>query len=280
MNGGLRTSRVFAVVASLSVMGVLAACSEHVEAKDPCASNPNAKGCKKTSDAPASAASTYVQPTPNTPTPPTPPTADAGRDGAADAAAPTKPNVPPVSTACRDLARCCGQVKDTLERAACVALTVNQDSGKCANAMIAYQVFGGCGHSPLSLPDIFNSDKTPNQSKDCSYLERACADDPSQCDAAYQCDGVDVPGTETTPTDYCDTQPDPYCCRYPNDFDCGGSPPPSSSDPCDSAPDPYCCKYPNNFDCGGSDGCDSAPDPYCCRNPSDIDCNNPGYFDP
>ncbi|MBK6698073.1 MAG: hypothetical protein IPG50_38695 [Myxococcales bacterium] len=122
------------------------------------------------------------------------------------------------------------------------------------------------------LPDIFGPDKTPRADKSCEYLERACIQNPASCDAAYVCNGATV-GTASTPRDPCASASDPYCCRYPNGFDCGGSPPPAATDVCASASDPYCCRYPNGFDCGGSpDPCASAPDPECCRYPNSFDC--------
>jgi len=190
-------------------------------------------------------------------------------DGRSDAAAPPKPKLPPADRACQDLARCCSQVKNPIEKAACLGVVTATGSGVCANALIAYQVVGGCGHKGLSLPDIFNSNGSRNTSKDCTYLEHACLDDPSQCDAAYQCNGVSPGGTDTTTTDdQCANAADQYCCLYPNEFDCL-----ESSDPCANAPDPYCCKNPNSFDCSGSpDPCASAPDPYCCQYPNSFDC--------
>ena len=220
----------------------LVACSSADKPSDPCADNPNAKGCKKAATAaaqPATSASTYqTQPVP---TPPTP-AYDAGPD-----ARPHKPdggaaNVPPANTACLDLVRCCSRVQDTIERAACLAVGYNAGPSTCANAIIAYQVFGGCGHDPVSMPDIFNSDGSQNTTKDCSYLEQACIDDPTQCDAAYQCNGASL-GSDTSTTDECSNAPDPYCCRYPNDFDCSGS---SGVDACDNSSDPYCCRHPED----------------------------------
>lgn len=70
--------------------------------------------------------------------------------------------------------RCCQQVYDAIERAACTAIGATAGASTCANAMIAYQVFGGCAHQSSFLPDIFNSDGSYNDSRDCYYLEQAC----------------------------------------------------------------------------------------------------------
>jgi hypothetical protein len=221
----------------------LVACSSVDKPADPCADNPKAKGCKKTTTAdPATSASTYQ--TPPATSPPTPPAApqDAGPD-----ARPHKPdggsaNVPPANTACLDLVRCCARVQDTIERAACLAIGYNASASTCANSIIAYQVFGGCGHDPFSMPDIFNSDGSQNTSKDCTYLEQACVNDPTQCDAAYQCNGATL-GSDTSTSDECTYASDPYCCRYPDDYYCNGS---SGVDACDNSNDPYCCRHPDD----------------------------------
>lgn len=249
----LLSSHVLVVSLGLGFVGVIAACSDHVEKADVCAGNPKAKGCKQTSDAGASSATTYGQPDAGNGMPATPPTANDGGKKA-DGGGSKTPSVPPASTACLELTKCCAKVKDTVERAACAGIAINQDSGVCANAIVAYQVFGGCGHSPLSLPDIYNSDKTPSSSKNCDYLKRACANDPSRCDAALTCGGADVPGTATptsTSTDPCAGNADEWCCRYPDDEGCSGSP--GAIDACANVTqDRYCCEFPNDFDCGGS----------------------------
>jgi hypothetical protein len=267
-----------AVTTVISITTFLIACSDSVEKPDTCGSNPGKKGCKK-SDSTSSTANQMTGPAVAPPLPVAPPTVppDAGRPDAG--ASRPKPTVPPINAACIDLSRCCGQVRDTIEKASCVAIASQQQASLCANAMIAYQVFGGCGHSGSVIPDIFNPDRSLNSAKDCTYLKRACMQDPTACDAAYRCNGASPGGTNPGgSSDPCASAADQECCRYPNTFDCGGgmgSTPPV--DPCDSQPDPWCCKYPNTFECGGFDPCASAADPNCCRNPNSFDC---GGFDP
>jgi hypothetical protein len=204
----------------LGLATALVACAGDPTPVDPCDRNPKAKGCGGGSAAPATTASTYVSPViPNTP----PPSAfDAGPD-----ARPHKPDagsvVPPAAVACTDLLRCCANVKDTIERAACLGIGYNASPDTCANAIIAYQVFGGCGHDPVSLPDIFNSDGTENTSNDCTYLEQACQRDPSQCDAAYACDGTtysDPSGYEPPAEDPCGYWSSETKANGQNDYDC------------------------------------------------------------
>lgn len=264
------TQWMMGVVATAGLTTALVACADTVEAIDSCAKRPSAKGCK--SDKASSPETTYASTTPIANTPPPPPAVpDAGAPKPPDAAVVgPKPKVPPMSSACRDLSACCAKVKDTLEKAACTAIAVQQQGSLCANAVIAYQVFGGCGHSGFSLPDIFNADKSRNTSKDCTYLNNACIADASQCDAAYTCNGVSSGGTDTTPTDPCETAADPYCCYYPNDEYCFVGPP----DPCSNASDPWCCRNPNDSSCfmGPPDPCANAFDPFCCRNPNDSSC--------
>lgn len=252
----MKRSSVAVISFFLATTAALVACSS--EAIDPCTVNPKAKACQPSSTTPATTASTYT-----TASVPTPTVYDAGvihKPDAGDAG----PTVPEANVACQDLLRCCSYVRDTVERGACLAVGYKASANSCANAIIAYQAFGGCSHDSLSIPDIFNSDGSYNSSKDCTYLERACVNDPSQCDAAYQCDGVSV-GTKSdnsTSSDPCATATDPYCCRYPNDYECSDNPlgtdnsgssssssSTDTSDPCAGASDHYCCMYPNQPDC-------------------------------
>ena len=265
------TFSTLSLALALSALGAAAACSPSVSKEAPdCVATPKAKGCARPAAASDDAGVAAVLTSAPQPLPGADGGGDAGGDGAA--AAPHKPTVPPPNVACQDLTRCCAKVADTVERAACVGIAVSQSASTCANAIIAYQVFGGCSHAGSVLPDIFGPDKTPRADKSCEYLERACIQNPASCDAAYVCNGATI-GTASSPRDPCASASDPYCCRYPNGFDCGGSPPPAAADVCASAPDPYCCRYPNGFDCGGSpDPCASAPDPECCRYPNSFDC--------
>lgn len=211
-----RTSAaVMTAFLGLATAATLSACAADVPTpSDPCVKNPKGKGCA----APATSASTY-QTAPVTSVPP-PAAIDAGTD-----ARPHKPDaggplVPPANAACTDLLRCCGKVKDSLERAACMGIGYKASPDTCANAVIAYQVFGGCGHDPFSLPDIFNSDGTTNESKDCTYLEEACIRDATQCDAAYACDGTTYSGDSPTPTDPCGDWSATTKPNGQNDYDC------------------------------------------------------------
>ncbi|MFO0668560.1 MAG: hypothetical protein U0235_02885 [Polyangiaceae bacterium] len=252
-------------IVSFTVASAVVACAPDVPQPEP-------RATKTTTVAPppASSAETSLGALP----PPVVAVPDAGAPKA-DAAAPPKPNLPPANFACQDLTRCCAQVRNPIEKAGCLAI-VSQGAGVCANALIAFQVAGGCGRKGSSLLDIFNSDGSLNASKDCTYLERACLQDPTQCDAAYRCNGVTAGGRSTNPGDACSTAVDPYCCRYPSDIACM-----QPTDPCASAVDPYCCRYPNDFDCGGSpDPCATAADRYCCEWPSAVGCSGSTSSDP
>src|SRR5678810_781370 len=117
-----------------------------------CKAHPNAAACQK-GNAAAPAASTGASLLPAVDAAvPVPPVLrpDAGPDGSVVG---PKPPIPQPNVACRDLLACCNKVRDTIERAACVAVGYKAESSTCANAIIAYQVFGGCGHTSLGLPD-------------------------------------------------------------------------------------------------------------------------------
>ena len=173
------------IVAAVGLVSALVACSS-TDGKGPtdCSETPKAKGCTKVAP-PASTQETQASPVAQTPPPAIVPQSDAG----SDAARPHKPDggatvLPEANVACTDLLRCCSRVRDTIERAACYGIGYKSSASSCANAIIAYQVFGGCSHSPFEMPDIFNSDGTENQSKSCEYLL-------NQCNSGGDCSGYD-----------------------------------------------------------------------------------------
>ena len=177
------TFSTLSLALALSALGAAAACSPSVSKEAPdCVATPKAKGCARPAAASDDAGVAAVLTSAPQPLPGADGGGDAGGDGAA--AAPHKPTVPPPNVACQDLTRCCAKVADTVERAACVGIAVSQSASTCANAIIAYQVFGGCGHASFEMPDIFNSDGTENQSKSCEYLL-------NQCNSGGDCSGYD-----------------------------------------------------------------------------------------
>ncbi len=152
-----------AIAIFFSLTSALVACSSAEEPGDPCEKNPKAKGCKPAA-APASTETTYGSPVPNTlPAPPAPPAAvDAG---------PPKPDAAPVALpsniACTDLLRCCWNVQDGIERAACMAVGYKGSESMCVNGLITYTAFG-CGHAPVGTGtsycnDFSNSDRSNGQ---------------------------------------------------------------------------------------------------------------------
>lgn len=220
-----------ATVTTTAIFGLLTAlvaCSsaELPKEKD-CSETPKAKGCKQT--AAQTAAAPVETPLTTAPTPVGAPLGvDAGYDSGIRKPDGGVPGVPTADVACRDLLNCCGRVQDTIERAACFGIGYAASSGSCANAIIAYQVAGGCGHNPFDLPDIFNPDGTVNGEKDCYYLEQSCWNY-GDC-YGYENSGCNIQSTGTTPPagGYCsglDTTQDscgrsPYmCCEY-GDFYC------------------------------------------------------------
>jgi hypothetical protein len=219
------------VAGFVGLIGALVACgsSDGGDHAPDCAKHPTAKGCK--SAATSSTGTTMTQVPPAT----VPPPAVVPPDAGVDAARPRKPDggtpqIPQPDFACRDLLNCCGHVRDTIERAACYGVGYNASSSTCANAIIAYQVFGGCSHPEFELPDIFNSDGTTNDSKSCTYLEQVCYET-GDCAGYDQCNGVALPSSGGGPT--------------------GGSQCASSSDVPDSCgrSDYLCCLYNEAFYC-------------------------------
>lgn len=227
--------RVQLAVTSSIVVGLfsaLVACSgsEDVHARD-CSDTPNAKGCKKASSSSSAEPLATAAPTTTVAPPLTAPPRDAGTDAPKLKPDGGAPAIPRPDVACTDLLRCCARVQDTIERAACYGIGYNSSSGSCANAIIAYQVFGGCSHDPFELPDIFNPDGTVNEEKDCSYLTTTC--DEFGCSQSYQCDGTYVGGGGSGTTDYCEGlsnvddscgRNEYYCCQYGGDYYCGSDP--------------------------------------------------------
>lgn len=246
---------------------MLAACSPAIESAE---SDCKGSGCKKRASAPAAAtAPLEVAPgavaPPPLPTVPPPALPDAGA---------TKPPIPPPNYACPDLQVCCNQVQSMIERAGCLLIAQDQDPAACANATLAYQAYGGCAHSGSGMPDIFNPGGSINHSRNCAYLQQACAYDPSQCPASYQCAGAGLGGTGNG-YDRCANHPDPWCCRNPGNFMCyGGSPTPPPGD-CTYAVDRFCCENPTSPSCFMGPpppppppfDCTYAADPYCCEFP-------------
>jgi hypothetical protein len=257
MNRLIRDIRV--VVAPALLASLIAACSGTVEAHHSCGDRP----CKEKPKS-SMAAEVAAPLPPPLPVPVVPPVRDAGVDRPAFKPDGGRTVVPPPNLACQDLMRCCGRVRNTVERAACVAMSSQGEPGTCANAVIAYQMVGGCSHSEFERPDIFDGSYNPNPAMNCAYLMDACTYDPSQCAAAYDCQGADVPGSSGY-DDPCDYAGDPYCCRYPDSLECM-----PSSDPCATADDAYCCRNPTSRDCTdtpSTDPCEYDPNPYCCRTP-------------
>ncbi|MBK6697377.1 MAG: hypothetical protein IPG50_35080 [Myxococcales bacterium] len=221
------------ILSALTLAGAFIACSD-VPNPTTCRDDPNMARCKKATPSmaePSSGASTMAaQPPPQLPAVP-----DAGPRPRKPDAGP--PALPPSTMACSDLLRCCMRVSDIIERAACLAIGYAKSVDQCANAVIAYQVFGGCNHDPFSLPDIFNSDGSRNEARDCAYLQDMC-DRYGQCDAYNQCIGIQSPsggfggwGSESGGDPYgppspCDGYPrgsqDRECCVDPYSYACMG----------------------------------------------------------
>lgn len=219
----------------LGLTTALVACSSADKPSDPCAENPKAKGCGKAATAqPATSASTYEQ-TPVTAQPP-PVTAakpDAGAPHKPDGGSirpPEKPN-----TACLELSRCCSKVQDTIERALCVGIAYKASPSTCADAIIGYQIAGGCGHDPFSMPDFLQDDG--NTSNDCDRLWSYCENEPGGADSPM-CLEYTQNGCGTVEVDNCYSYDDSTDSNGMNMYACC-----TSNQPGNSFDQTSCCGY-------------------------------------
>lgn len=219
----------------LGLTTALVACSSADKPSDPCAENPKAKGCgKSAAAAPATTATPYEQPATTT-TPPVQPAAkpDAGPPHKPDGGSikpPEKPN-----TACLELSRCCSKVQDTIERALCVGIAYKASPSTCADAIIGYQIAGGCGHDPFSMPDFLTDDG--NSANDCDRLWSYCENEPGGADSPM-CLEYTKNGCGTVEVDNCYSWDDSTDSNGMNMYQCC-----TSNQPGNTFDSTACCGY-------------------------------------
>lgn len=174
----MNRSSVAALAIFFGLTSVLVACSSAQEEKDPCEKNPKGRGC---GTAPATTGTTYDTPI-ATPPAPLPVAVDAGPAPNKPEAGPYEP--PENNVACADLLRCCWNIQDTIERAACMAIGYKGSQSSCTTGLVTYAVFG-CGHTPI------NPGGGSNTCSGYSSSTKYNGQNDYQCCMAYQSGGYD-----------------------------------------------------------------------------------------